>query len=108
MAVTGFVSNFSSSNSVVSCDIGSFIGGTRVLASSIDNFKERDRQGTFEEVMLLDEGSPQQQTQEEEDNGLWGSTLNNVNDLFDAVDAKVRQFVLRGWTSLLVGFFHEN
>ena len=48
--------------------------------------------------------------QNEEDKGLRGSTLNNVNDLFDAVDvdAKVRQFVLRGWTSLLVGFFHES
>jgi hypothetical protein len=48
--------------------------------------------------------------QNEEDNGLRGSTLNNMNDLFDAVDvdAKARQFVLRGLTSLLVGFFHEK
>ena len=34
--------------------------------------------------------------QDEEGNGLRGNTLNNVNGVFDAEDAKVRKFFLTG------------
>ena len=44
----------------------------------------------------------------EEDSGLRVSTLNNVNGVFDAKDAKVRKFVSTGCGYFTCHLFHVN
>jgi hypothetical protein len=58
MTVSAVVSNLSSGNSILSRNIDSLIGGSRVLATSIDNFKEGDVQGAFGASMLFEDVSP--------------------------------------------------
>jgi hypothetical protein len=71
--------------------VGSFIGAFVASAASIDNFEEHDI-GDVRELERYKEGTVSIITddtkQNEEGNALRVSTLNNVNGVFDAKDAK--------------------